>query len=281
MQNPFFAVPVSVSVAISLAVSLAFGLQAGPAAAQKDFECLIEPRMVVKLGSQLSGILSDVAVDRSDLVEKGQPVAKLESVIEARNLDIARHRAADRSQVVMSEAAAEYGQAQFARRSELWQGRTISRDTFEQSQTEAKLRALEVERAQNAHELSKLELARAAAMLDLRTIRSPIDGVIVSRLLSPGEYVSEDTPILEIAEIDPLHVSAFIPLGMINQIEVGTQAVVTPEAPLDERIRAPVVVKDRVVDAASGTFGIRLELANPDFKIPAGIRCSLKFEMPD
>jgi multidrug efflux pump subunit AcrA (membrane-fusion protein) len=38
-----------------------------------------------------------------------------------------------------------------------------------------------------------------------------------------------------------------------------------------------VVVVDKVVDAASGTLGVRLELPNPDNKIPAGIKCRVTF----
>jgi multidrug efflux pump subunit AcrA (membrane-fusion protein) len=40
---------------------------------------------------------------------------------------------------------------------------------------------------------------------------------------------------------------------------------------------AKVVVVDKVIDAASGTLGIRLQLPNPDNKIPAGIKCSVQF----
>jgi multidrug efflux pump subunit AcrA (membrane-fusion protein) len=36
-------------------------------------------------------------------------------------------------------------------------------------------------------------------------------------------------------------------------------------------------VVDRVVDAASGTFRVRLELANPGNRIPAGIKCAVRF----
>jgi len=41
--------------------------------------------------------------------------------------------------------------------------------------------------------------------------------------------------------------------------------------------QARVVIVDHVVDAASATFGIRLELPNPDNRIPAGIRCRVRF----
>jgi multidrug efflux pump subunit AcrA (membrane-fusion protein) len=36
-------------------------------------------------------------------------------------------------------------------------------------------------------------------------------------------------------------------------------------------------VVDKVIDAASNTFGVRLELENPDYAIPGGIRCNINF----
>jgi multidrug efflux pump subunit AcrA (membrane-fusion protein) len=43
---------------------------------------------------------------------------------------------------------------------------------------------------------------------------------------------------------------------------------------------AKVAVVDRVIDAASGTFGVRLRLPNPGNRIPAGIKCSVQFAGP-
>ncbi len=51
----------------------------------------------------------------------------------------------------------------------------------------------------------------------------------------------------------------------------------------DERLlwsrfrEAEVGVVDKVVDAASGTFGVRLELPNPDTSLPAGLKCRVRF----
>jgi hypothetical protein len=44
--------------------------------------------------------------------------------------------------------------------------------------------------------------------------------------------------------------------------------------------RARVVVVDRLIDAASNTFGVRLELPNEDYAIPGGLRCDVRF-MPE
>jgi hypothetical protein len=41
-----------------------------------------------------------------------------------------------------------------------------------------------------------------------------------------------------------------------------------------------VTLMDRVIDPASGTFGVRLELPNPDYAIPSGLHCRVRFLAP-
>jgi multidrug efflux pump subunit AcrA (membrane-fusion protein) len=123
--------------------------------------------------------------------------------------------------------------------------------------------------------LADLELQRASAELALRTIQSPINGVVVQRLLSPGELVKQ-APILKIAQIDPLHVEVFVPVSLLGKIAVGMRALVTPEPPANTPREARVSVVDRVVDAASGTFGVRLDLPNPGYVLPAGLKCKVR-----
>ena len=124
--------------------------------------------------------------------------------------------------------------------------------------------------------LDHLELERAQATLALRTVRSPVSGVVVERLKSPGEFV-EDKPILRIAQLDPLRVEVIVPVGKFGTISTGMRAEVTPELARKRKYIAEVSIVDKVVDAASGTFGVRLELPNPGNFIPGGLRCSLIF----
>jgi hypothetical protein len=60
-------------------------------------------------------------------------------------------------------------------------------------------------------------------------------------------------------------------------VTVGSAVEVRPEVPAGSRYKATVKVIDRVLDAASGTFGVRLELPNPQHRIPAGVRCRADF----
>jgi membrane fusion protein (multidrug efflux system) len=127
----------------------------------------------------------------------------------------------------------------------------------------------------NRH-LADLELQRTAADVSLRTIRSPINGVVVERFMSPGEFPKQEK-ILKLAQINPLRVEAYAPVSLLGKVSVGMEASVKMEEPVSGLHKAKVTVVDRVVDGASGTFGIRLELPNPDLKFPAGLKCTVRF----
>ncbi|MCD4689234.1 MAG: efflux RND transporter periplasmic adaptor subunit, partial [Desulfuromonadaceae bacterium] len=92
----------------------------------------------------------------------------------------------------------------------------------------------------------------------------------------PGDYVGEDA-VLTVASIDPLNVEVVVPVAQFGSIRKGMRAEVRPEAPVGGTYIATVVIVDRVIDAASGTFGVRLLLPNPSNKLPAGLNCDVTF----
>lgn len=124
--------------------------------------------------------------------------------------------------------------------------------------------------------LADLELQRTTTEVALRTVKSPINGVVIERFMHPGEFPKQEK-ILKLAQIDPLRVEVYAPVGLLNKVTVGTTAYVKPESPLTAEYPAKVTVVDRVVDAASGTFGVRLEMPNRDLKLPAGLKCTVRF----
>ena len=145
------------------------------------------------------------------------------------------------------------------------------------SRLEAATGAVNHARAKLTNErLAGLELRKATAEVARRTIVSPITGVVLERSLSTGEFAKQD-PIVKLAQLDPLRVEVFVPVSLLNKMHVGMEAQVFPEAPVGGTYAAKVTVVDKVLDAASGTFGVRLELPNPDYKLPAGLRCKIRF----
>ena len=67
---------------------------------------------------------------------------------------------------------------------------------------------------------------------------------------------------------------------MLGRVRTGMAGDVRFGSLVPGSHRATVVVVDRVIDAASGTFGVRLLLANPDLALPAGLKCKIRFDGP-
>jgi multidrug efflux pump subunit AcrA (membrane-fusion protein) len=101
-------------------------------------------------------------------------------------------------------------------------------------------------------------------------------GVVTERKRSPGEHVYEQTPILTIAEINPLNVEIVINAEQYKLFKVGMTAEVLPSAPVGGSYTARVDVFDPVIDPGSNTFRVRLVLPNPANAIPAGLRCFVR-----
>ena len=70
-----------------------------------------------------------------------------------------------------------------------------------------------------------------------------------------------------------------MPTPYFGRLSTASRAEVQPEDPIGGRYEAKVVIVDRVLDAGSGTFGVRLALPNRDMRLPAGIRCKITFEL--
>jgi len=167
------------------------------------FEGLIEPREVVNFGSQVPGILEKVYVERGDKVSTGQILAKLKSGVEAAALRTA-------------EARVDFGQRKSQRNEELTKKKLIS--VHEKDEIETEL------------QLARLQVSEAREQLELRVIRSTVDGVVVKRTGAPGGYVGEE-PFLTVAQIDPLNVELVIPVQFIGAIKEGRKARVMPDEP--------------------------------------------------
>ena len=109
----------------------------------------------------------------------------------------------------------------------------------------------------------------------MRTIRSPANGVIAERYVSPGERV-EEKPIVRLATIDPLRVEVVVPAQLFGSIQAGAWLNVVPELPNAKPRLAKVVLVDSLIDGPSNTFRARLQLPNANYEVPAGLRCSVE-----
>jgi RND family efflux transporter MFP subunit len=235
-----------------------------------------EPAQLIDLGAAVTGVIERLHVERGDDVESGQVVAELEAGTERAAVEVARARAEMKGEIEARQASLDLEDQRRERARELFEHRALSLDLKQEIETEAELAKLELKRAREQRELARLELTRSVEALKRRTVRSPIDGVVVERMLSRGEVVDQE-PIVRIAQLDPLRIEVILPAAMFGSVQLGMQGVVVPEHPGDKVHAAVVTIVDRVVDSASGTFGVQLELPNPDHAIAGGLHCRVSF----
>lgn len=249
---------------------------------EQDLDCLAEAHVRVKVSAAVSGLVDRILVDRGDRIAKGQVLAELESSIERAQLEVARSRARNTQPIEAARAKLEHAQAAAARLERLRQASpgSLTATQYDEAITGAKVAAFALRDAELTLEAARLEERRAEAMVAQRVVRSPIDGIVVERTMSAGEHRNEQSSIMTVAGIDPLHVEVFPPIALYGQIAVGHTAEVAFDEPIGARRRATVAVVDKVLDAASGTFGIRLIMPNPDPAIPGGVRCRIRFDRP-
>jgi RND family efflux transporter MFP subunit len=246
-------------------------------ASDPEFECVMEAQQLVKLASPVVGVLAELAVDRGDFVHKDQFLGKLEDSVEEASAAFAKIKAANDFPIASIEARLQFLRRKRERAEQLVAREAASQAALDEAASDAKVAEQQLKEAELNLRLSQVEAKRADAQLRQRTLRSPIDGLVVERLLVPGEYRNEQSPILTLAEMDPLRIEVFVPIRYYGQISVGSDAEIRPEEPVGGVHTAKVIIVDRVMDAASATFGVRLKLPNPEFRLPAGVRCKVRF----
>lgn len=257
--------------------TMGFALMALPLAAEaQGFDCLIEPWQVVEVRSSVDGMIASIAVQRGDSVKRGQPLVQLQSEAEKLGVELARQRARTDSQVVAARTRVEYASKKGTRMADLQKENFISAQLADEADTERRLAEAELKAAIDTHEQAQVELRRAEELLALRTMTAPFNGVVVDRMLNPGDLAESGAgrkPVLKVAQIDPMRVDVSLPAALFGSVKIGARAAVTAVVG-GSTWAASVRGVDRVIDAASGTFIVRLELANPQGKVPGGSRCS-------
>jgi len=262
-----------------IVMSTLFGSDVVGAIDLHDADCVIEPHVTVDLSTAVDGIVEEALVDRGDVVRAGQVLVKLESGVEKSAVAQARLRVNQTSEMDLAQGRLIFARKKLERTMQLFQDNVISEFAKDEVELEVEVAELEVRQATELRERAELDLQRALEILKLRTIVSPIDGVVVERLVAKGEAIGEQqTVLLKLAQIDPLNVELIVPVEDFGPIHVGAVLTVRPGFPVDGSFAAKIDIVDPIIDASSGTFGVRAILPNPGLEIPAGLSCTASLD---
>lgn len=218
------------------------------------YDCLIEPHQMVDLGTPVTGLLEQVLVGRADRITKGQPLARLESRAERAASELARFKSELTGPAQLARKKIEFARLKYGRRQVMTRENLMPAQERDDAEAELRLAEAEFKVATENRQIARLEHEQQQGLLALREIQSPFDGVVVEQLAFAGEVVEPGAGKRGILRVEVL-----------------------PELAGKGPYLATVKSVDRLLNAASGTFVVLLELANPKLEIPAGITCEARF----
>lgn len=206
------------------------------------FQGQIRPVQVVNVRAETSGQVASLEQSRGARVSEGDVLLRIDP--------------GDR-QALLREQEAELARA----RRDYEANRSLTGGGFT---TE-----LRVDAARASMRAAEAALETIQRDLDRTTVRAPIDGILERRLVERGEWVSTGEALAELVDNDPLLAIAQVPQHMISQVRTGAPARVRPVGSRTE-LTGTITYVSRVADAATRTFRVEIEVANPDGELPAG-----------
>lgn len=209
------------------------------------------PYRSVTISSPVQEILAEVFVEEGDTVKTNQPLAQLFD--EKERIEFRRF-----------EKLLE--KRQFDQRA--------SRNLLEKnllSKEKALAAEAELELAQVDYDLAKTQLAE-------KTIKSTVDGIVIRRLVEPGESVDRIEALLEIVDIDRLTLQFYVEPEVLDHLSVGDRIPFEITGKPEKKGEAVVDFISPSADPQSGLFRIKLKADNRDRRFLAGVRVTGHFK---
>lgn len=228
----------------------------------------VEPVTQVEVGTQVSGIVSNLYVDYNDEVRKGQIIAELDKI------NLLNELASKKSSVANAQTEYDYQLRNYTRIKTLFEKKLVADTDYEAA-------LYNYEKAKNSYDISKNDLAKAETNLGYATIYSPIDGVVLSRAVEEGQTVaaSFSTPTLfTIAnDLTDMQVIANVDEADIGDVREGLRVSFNVDAyPSDlfsgevTQVRQQATSTNNVV-----TYEVVVSAPNPDLKLKPGLTANI------
>lgn len=111
-------------------------------------------------------------------------------------------------------------------------------------------------------------------------LSTPLSGAVVERNASPGQRVGPSTTLFTVADLRHVWISVDVYEGDLTRVRTGAVAVVSPTAYPGETFRGRVTYAGGIVDSASHTFKVRLEVENAAGRLRPGMFAQVRIETP-
>src|SRR5882672_5874400 len=230
----------------------------------------LTPVQLVEVGSQISGVITEIRADFNSRVKAGDIVAQIDPATYERAQGQAE------AELASAEAGLEMAQLNFDRGKDLHGSQLISKSDFDQLRVNLSQAKSLVKTRQANLESTKVDLSRT-------TIRAPIDGLVITRKVEAGQTVAAamNTPTLfTIAnDLHNMRIEAAVSEADIGGVEEGQQVMFTVDAFLGRKFRGEVTQVRYAPSTNQNvvTYTSVVDVDNKDLKLRPGMTANARF----
>lgn len=208
----------------------------------------IQANEMVEIKSETDGVVQEIFFQEGQKVEKGQLLLKLDETKLAATL-------------AQAEANFKLSEANFARSQQLFQDKLISQQEFDQNAA--------------AFQANQANLDFTKRALKDARIYAPFEGVVSSRLVSPGQIITKNTILTWLIDYDPVKVEFHVPEKFLGQVQEKQRIDVTVEAFPKEKFSGDVFFVSPYVDPTNRTALVKAYIPNPKMQLRPGMFANL------
>ncbi len=225
----------------------------------------LKPRDQVDVTSQATGRLEQIHFRVGDRVKKGALIAELEdSELQQRVRRAEAAIAVNAANVSQRKAELENTKANLSRAQKLFDEQLLSPQEFDQQKTGLAMIEAQVELATAQVEQTEAELRELKIQLAQTKIYAPLDGDVALRYVDEGALVTPSTPIIRIVNLAIMVTQGNVPERNVGKLRVGNETEVRVDALPEHVFRGHVARISPVLDAATRSALIEIDIPNPE-----------------
>jgi HlyD family secretion protein len=233
-------------------------------------------RRKATVAAEITGKVVSVSIEEGMVVKEGQELARLDTVLAEKDLELAQSRAESAEAAIAAISADLEDAARIVNRYRaLMQKNAASEADLTKSEARANVLHAQLRQYQKQFDTARLDAQRNAAVLEKHHIRAPFSGVVVDKSAQPGEMISPlsaggsftRTGICTIVDMDSIEIEVDVNEAFIGRVSAGQAVNAQLDAYPDWTIPAYVIAIVPTANREKATVRVRIGFRQKDPRI--------------
>jgi membrane fusion protein, multidrug efflux system len=230
----------------------------------------------VNVTAQRDGVIAQIAAQPGQRVRSGDMLAALDARQLSADLEASRAKTrAIAADLKNWEAEAKVMQSDYERAQKMWDAQILTKEQLEHAKFKAESEQWDILRVRELLTNARQSERSVELEVEKTRVRAPFAGLVARRYVRTGQQVIKGDRLFWVTAEAPLLLRFTLPEKSLGRVRKGQQLpLASPDLP-EEKHTARVIEVSPVVDPASGTFEVLVELVGPPGRLRPGMTASV------